>query len=85
VLSFEWKIHNICGRKSQLGPGVYSEDIWFGKFIEKHPNYDGDSYRSPSYLFIALTENKVLALFGHRLADVDVASVPEAPAYHRHI
>ncbi len=41
--------------------------------------------RSMSYIyFIALIENKVHALFGHRLADVDVASVPEATAYHRH-
>jgi hypothetical protein len=34
--------------------------------------------------FIAWTDNKVLTLFGHRLADVDVASVPEAPTHHRH-
>jgi hypothetical protein len=40
--------------------------------------------RSTFIYFIAWTDNNVLALFGHRLADVDVASVPEAPAHHRH-
>jgi hypothetical protein len=41
--------------------------------------------RSACYIyFIVWADKKVLALFGHRLADVDVASVPEAPAHHCH-
>jgi hypothetical protein len=40
--------------------------------------------RSACYLFYCIGRNKVHALFGHGLADVDVASVPKAPAHHRH-